>query len=161
MPSLFDTSQGRLLLSGAIMMMPFGLIFSLPSIAYNKERFPSTRLMVTLHLQATANSAMLIGVGTMMPYLHYSSKVVQLIMESSMHLGAWMNVFPWLYGGMTGAVMKNPSGSGSDQSSQVPPPNNDHLMSNIGTMLGLCVLGDVVGWSLVIYGLFSKHNQGK
>jgi hypothetical protein len=159
MPSLFDTSQGRLLLSGAIMMMPFGLIFSIPDIAYNKKWFPSTRLMVTLHLEACANSAMLIGVGTMMPHLHYSSKVAQLIMESAMHLGAWMNVFPWLYGGITGAVTKNPSGSNQLQLDQEPPPNNDQLMGNIGKMLGLCVLGDVVGWSLVIYGLFSKHNQ--
>jgi hypothetical protein len=59
-----------------------------PSIHFNKDIFPGTRQMMTLHLEATQNGIMLIAMALMMPWLNLS-KSTTIIYEVASNLGAW------------------------------------------------------------------------
>ena len=152
--------QCRLFLSATVMMLPFGLVVAMPQIHYNKRLFPSTRLMTTLHLEATQNSLMLAVVGLMLPFVKLSDTLL-LVLETSLNVGAWMNVLPWLYGGYTGAVMPYIEGSLSDQRNQTVPKNNEVLVGRIQSCLMTCGLGDTIAWSLVAFGLVNKLMEKK
>lgn len=129
----------------------FGLIPSFPPVMFNKEMVPGTRHFYTLHVEATQNGIMLIVIALMLPYLRLNS-LLKFILEVSINIGAWMNVIPWVYGGLTGAVLILGEGQRSGNYEANPPPNNDILAGNMGLMLMACGIGDVIGWIIVLIG---------
>jgi hypothetical protein len=146
----------RLCLSGAVMFLVFGLIFAAPPLYENTALFPNTRLMKTLHLEGTQNGLMLVCLG----YLSTLVKMgptLSLTFELSAHVGAWMNVIPWLYGAYRGIDASSISATNSMASSMAIRPDNDELMSHIVVMLVLCMVGDIIAWGIVTVKLWGVY----
>lgn len=133
------------------MFLFFGLIFSIPDIHYNKSLFPGTRNMYTLHVEATQNGIMLIVMGLLIPWLRLTKSVL-MIYEIFAHIGAWFNVFPWLYGGIYGTVLKFGEGQVAGNHLASIPPDNDYHVGNMVMMLQLCTVGDIVAWFIALWG---------
>lgn len=98
---------------------------------------------------------MLIVLALMMPWLQLGT-VTKSIFEISSNLGAWFNVIPWVYGGLTGAVLHLGDGQRSGNWQADPPLNNDELKSVMESMLVLCTVGDFIAWAIVIAALLSR-----
>lgn len=145
-------SQLRLIISGVAMFLFFGLIPSIPDIHYNKSWFPGTRNMYTLHVEATQNGMMLILMSFLLPWLHLSKSLL-IIFEISAHIGAWFNVFPWIYGAIYGTVLKFGEGQVAGNHLADVPPDNDYHVGNMVIMLKLCTVGDIVAWSIAFCSL--------
>lgn len=136
----------------------FGLIPSLPPLHYS-ALFPGTRHMYTTHLQATQNGIMLLVVAMLAPWLQLSQRSTK-IMEIGMHFGAWFNVIPWVYGGVTGAVLTFGKGQVGGNKDGDPPADNEKHAKRIQAMLAICTIGDLTGWGMVLYGL-AKRLRGQ
>eukprot|EP00697_Spironema_sp_BW2_P004859 gnl/Spiro4/16573_TR8921_c0_g1_i1.p1 gnl/Spiro4/16573_TR8921_c0_g1~~gnl/Spiro4/16573_TR8921_c0_g1_i1.p1 ORF type:complete len:166 (+),score=42.05 gnl/Spiro4/16573_TR8921_c0_g1_i1:47-544(+) len=145
----FHGAQSRLFLSAAVMFLFFGLLPALPPLHFNKELFPGTRHMYTLHVEATQNGIMLFVLAFLLPYLELGA-LSRLVFEISANLGAWFNVFPWLYGALHGAVLKFGDGQQGGNHLATPPANNAQLAGAMETMLMLCALGDLIAWGIVV-----------
>lgn len=152
------TLEMRLLVSGSIMFM-VGLVFALPPIHYNQALFPNTRSMFTLHVEATQNGIMLIALAYISTVIQLRSTPVRLLFEFASNLGAWMNVIPWLFAGITGCVVNFGPGTVA-VTDLVPPANNAQLMGVVTLMLMLCGLGDLIAWTIVIINLLAKWATG-
>jgi hypothetical protein len=135
-----------------------GLIPSIPPVHFNKQWFPSTRFMYTLHLQATQNGMMLMLMAIIGEYLQLSPFVF-VVVEISANIGAWFNVLPWIYAAYTGAIL-NLSPNAVAVESGIPLPHNGDLVSNITIMLGLCTVGDIISWLILFVALVRKYAVG-
>jgi hypothetical protein len=92
----------RLFISGAFAFL-VGLLFAMPPVHFNQALFPNTRAMYTLHIEATQNGIMLIVMG-FLSQITTMSPAVAFVFEVCAHLGAWTNIVPWLYIGVTGEL---------------------------------------------------------
>ncbi|KAJ3328695.1 hypothetical protein HDU76_009473 [Blyttiomyces sp. JEL0837] len=116
--------------------------------------------MITLHLQSTQNGIMLLALTYLHPYLNLS-KPISIIFEISSNLGAWLNVLPWVYAAMTGAVVKVGDGQILGNVNGVVPTDNVLFNERIGMMLMTCALGDILAWGIVFIVLFGKFVFGQ
>lgn len=162
---IMESTQWRLIVSGTIMFLFFGLIPSLPPIHFNKDVFPGTRHMMTLHLQATQNGIMLIVMALIMPWLNLSNRTTSLVYEVASNLGAWFNVVPWIYAARTAVVMQyHPEtfeGQVSGNKDAVPPENNAYYVSIIVPMLQVCAVSDVIAWTIALVALLLRVRAKK
>ena len=160
-PASLEPQQVRLLLSGTIMFLFFGLFLAMPDIAYNETWFPGGWHIYTLHVEATQNGIMLWIVALMLPFLAVKNKWLLLVLEASVNVGAWMNVLPWLYGARTGALLRMGKWQRSAPPTSVETPeNNEELCANMGLMLMLCALGDILAFGIVLVGLLKNMMSG-
>jgi hypothetical protein len=148
------------MLSGVVMFLFFGLIVALPQIHYNRDLFPGTWHMYVWHMEAIQNGLMLMIVALVIPFLELSIMPLTA-MEVLIHIGAWFNVFPWIYGARTGAIFVMHEFARSQPPEGVPKPeNNEELVGAIVVMLTICALSDILGFGLLLYGLVNKMMMG-
>ena len=113
--------------------------------------------MISMHLEATQNGMMLIIMAMILPTLKLGS-FTRIVYEISAHIGAWCNVLPWLYGGITGAVLKMPGhGQVYGNIGAVPPVNNQVHVGIMTTALIACTIGDVISWGIVLAALIQAN----
>jgi hypothetical protein len=162
---IIESTQWRLIISGTIMFLFFGLIPSFPPIHFNKDVFPGTRHMMTVHLEATQNGIMLIAMALIMPWLNLSNSTILLVYEVAANLGAWFNVFPWIYAARTAAVLQfHPEtfeGQVTGNKDAIPPENNDYHVSIIIPMLMICAISDVIAWTIALVALLQRGRTKK
>mmetsp|Transcript_24615 Transcript_24615/g.38373 ORF Transcript_24615/g.38373 Transcript_24615/m.38373 type:complete len:162 (-) Transcript_24615:55-540(-) len=149
--------QRRLFVSASVMMF-MSLVLSIPPVYDNRDIFPGARHMFTLHIEGCFNSLMLFAVGFVLPFLTQTSSFTFVILEITIQLGAWLNVTPWLYGGLTGAVIPNTKEWVTKASNyDNPPPNNDfHVQVIVGQLMVLTIC-DLIAWLIIIVGLLSAY----
>lgn len=103
---------------------------------------------------------MLLVMAWLLPILQISTTTTA-VYEITAHLGAWCNVLPWAYGGVTGAVMKKESPAQRGGNWQFEPPaDNDKHVAVIVAMLATCALTDIVAWAIVLVALTRRALGG-
>mmetsp|Transcript_14188 Transcript_14188/g.36241 ORF Transcript_14188/g.36241 Transcript_14188/m.36241 type:complete len:168 (+) Transcript_14188:73-576(+) len=142
------TPQHRLLVSGAVMFLFFGLIPALPPSYFGA---PGVRHMYTLHIEAITNALMLFAVSYLLDRVTFGC-AFKCAVELLSNVGAWMNVFPWVLGAYTGAVFTMGEGQVAVAHNE-PPENNAEICGYMEKMLICCALADILAWSLLVIGL--------
>lgn len=107
--------------------------------------------MYTAHIERVLNAFMLFSIAYLLPRLSLGRRAGP-VMEVAAHIGAWMNFLPWFYAAYTGVHLTYPARAVAEAWNAVPA-NNATYSAVVQGMLGLCGVGDLVAWGLIVWGL--------